>query len=192
MRSFPAIGGLLVSIGVGSIALGAEPKLVPGLWFSFVDSAPFRLGLVMEARDAHPYFFDVVCGTWPAGPGKVKPVANITMQPEHQVVSQAIVSNSYLVARLEGDGESYELWAKSINVNEGPSFSFWVPEFESLQPEKLVPILLSDKVLLHFGLRTGDGKVSLLETYRLPDENRITAVDFFANACFPDWSKGVR
>ena len=49
--------------------------------------------------------------------------------------------------------------------------------------------MLSDKVMLHFGLRTSDGKVSLRESYRLSDENRINAVDFFAQACFPDWDK---
>src|SRR5262245_45196343 len=191
MRSLAVFSLLLISIGQSDIARAAEPKSVPGVWFMYVDSPPFRLGIVSEAG-AHPYFFAVACGTWPAGQNKVMPVANITMEPDHQLVSQAIASESYLVARLEGDGESYDLWAKSINLNEGPSFSFWSPEFMALEPDKLVPILLSETVILHFGLRTGDGNVTLRDTYRLPDENRVTAVDFFANACFPDWTKKVR
>src|SRR5262245_32244672 len=137
-------------------------------------------------------FFDVVCGTWPAGPNKTRPAANITMQPDHQLVSQAVASESYLVARLESNGQSHDLWAKSITLKEGPSFSFWSPEFVDLQPEKLEPILVGEQVLLHFGLRDSSGKVTLRETYRLPDDNRLTAVDFFASACFPDWAKGAR
>lgn len=191
MRSLAALS-LLVVVGAGTAVHGAELKSVTGLWFARVDAEPFRLGLKWDDNANHPYFFDVVCGTWPAGLNKTRPAANITMQPDHQLVSQAVSSESYLVARLESNGQSHDLLAKSINLSEGPSFSFWSPEFMDLEPEKLVPILLGEQVLLHFGLRTGDGKVTLRETYRLPDENRISAVDFFASACFPDWEKSVR
>lgn len=185
--------GLLLVMGTGDLVRGAEPKAVAGLWFARVDGEPFRLGLKWDTDDNHPYFFDVVCGTWPAGPNKTRPAANITMQPDHQLVSQAVVSKSYLLARLESNGQSHDLWARSINLNEGPSFSFWSPEFMDLQPEKLVPILLGEQVLLHFGLRdSSNGKVTLRETYRLPDDNRLTAVDFFAGVCFPDWARGAR
>jgi hypothetical protein len=184
--------GLLVGSAASSVTLAADPKVVPGEWTSYTDSQPFKLGIVSGPGDVHAYFFSAACSTVWVGGNREKPVADITLEPDHRVVSQAVASESYLVARFEADGESYDLWAKSIHFNEGPSFSVWAPEFTAHEPEKLVQILLGKQVILHFGLRTGDGKVTLNEAYRLPDENRITAVDFFAGACFPDLAKSAR
>src|SRR2546428_7306612 len=119
---------LAASIHGSGVTFAAEPQSVLGRWDATIDSPPFKLGIGEEGY-FHPHFFYAVCGTGPAGPRRVIPTAEITMQPTHQLVSEAVTSESYLVARLEGDGSSYDLWAESLNMNEGPSFSFWSPQF---------------------------------------------------------------
>jgi hypothetical protein len=170
-----AFAALLPTIGLAQ----APPEPVAGIWYTSLDAAPFKLGLVRDAASLEPIFFYATCGAQDGAP-----VARVSIEVGNRVLAESISTNERLAVRLEAGGSAIEAPVETMSLNEAAARpdGAWTAALALRNAELFTALASPGGVLLHI-VRLSTS-TTIVRSFRLPDDNRAAAATAFAQACF--------
>jgi hypothetical protein len=165
---------LLACMVAGARLAGAEERTtenISGLWKA--SHAPAKIAVVAREGDAHPHVLHAVCLD--------KKRARVTFDADPALFAEAVGKSRHLVMRVGEDRSRRDYFVEQIILNEFGPYG-WAPQID-VDVSLFERWMAAAPVEFSWGWKE-QNTFRELGRYRLPDQNRQSAIRSFIDACF--------